>query len=145
MRRSWILAAIALTAGRLVTACTNDDKPTCHSKVGSAGVNGSVTACPVITSYDVAPSQVVMGKSVQLTASATDPSGATLTYSWQSTSGVVADTHTASTTYRCTAPGPATLTITASNGLCDDTASAVVDCVDSSPFSPTPGDGGIDQ
>lgn len=122
------LARTVLVIAVLAPACS-DDAPPCHTKLGSAGIEATASVCPSVTSYDVEPSQVVVGGAVHLTAAAEDPNGAPLTFTWSATAGTIADAHAQATTFTCTAVGVPVVTIQVSNGTCDDTASAPVDCV----------------
>ena len=116
-------SALMLAAG-----CGDDPAACGNAKNGSAGVEGTVSLCPEIDAYSVEPTQLAIGSAVHLTASAHDAGGNPLTFAWQASAGLVADAHTASTTFTCTAAGDVTLTLHVSNGACEETASAVVTC-----------------
>lgn len=122
--RAWLAIGILGAVG----ACSDDSAP-CKSKFGSAGIEATASACPSITSYDVEPSQVIVGSAVHLSAVAQDPNSAPLTFTWSASGGTIADAHASDTTFTCTAVGKPTIMVQVSNGTCDDTASAPVDCV----------------
>jgi hypothetical protein len=124
------LASIAVAAG-----CSSADyePPPCRSTTGGVEINTPVTGCPQLTGFAILPSEAVVGGSVELLATAKAPLGATLDFSWTANSGVVANAHSADTTFMCTAPGLVELTITVSNpastmDLCEDEGLGTVQC-----------------
>jgi phospholipase C len=106
----------------------------CHQKpkTGGIGINGSTNVCPSIQSVSASPDEVLTGGSVAVSASASDPDGDAITYKWVATSGTFANASAGSTAYTCTAPGMATLTVTASDGDntpgCPDSQTVQVTC-----------------
>jgi hypothetical protein len=82
---------------------------------------------PVITSF-VIPQPVTLGRSYALTATAVEPDGEPLAYTWSSScGGVFAAGDTPSATWTPFAPGPCTLTLAVtSNGLVDRGSAQVV-------------------
>jgi cysteine-rich repeat protein len=98
--------------------------------IGSVIIDGTFNACPYITFYTVVPLQVAVGNNIALQAAADDiNAGETLSYSWSATTGTVASSTSANTTYTCTVAGSPTLTLTVSDGSCSDTAEVQVDCI----------------
>jgi len=93
-------------------------------------IDGTFNACPYITFYTVVPLQVAVGNTIALQAAADDINVAdTLSYSWSATTGTVASATAANTTYTCSVAGSPTLTLTVSDGSCQDTADVQVDCI----------------
>lgn len=101
-------------------------------KTGSVSANGVLNQCPVIASVSAAPNQVLTGSGVAVSTSASDPDNgpSPLTTQWTATSGTFASTTAAATTFTCTQPGVATLTLTASDGdaACVTTSTVQVTC-----------------
>jgi hypothetical protein len=93
---------------------------TCHEapRTGSALVNGNLNVCPVIDGVSVTPSEVLVGGTVSLSATAhdTDAAPSALTYTWTASSGSLSSTTSPSPTFTCTKAGTATLTLTVSDG-----------------------------
>src|SRR5262245_29374118 len=108
----------------------------CHEapRLGSVKVNGTLNVCPAIDSVSANPAEVIVGGSVALTASAhdSDAGPSALTFQWTASSGVVASPSAASTSFTCTTPGIATLTLSASDGdpaaSCAATSSVAITC-----------------
>ncbi|HTV19246.1 MAG TPA: hypothetical protein VMG12_11260, partial [Polyangiaceae bacterium] len=101
---------------------------TCEAS-GGVRVVGTLTApdrCPVVELGALA-APVAVGETVQLAAAA--PIGGSPTYAWGASGGTLSASLTASATFKCTEPGPVTLTLTATDEGCSDTASTVVECV----------------
>jgi hypothetical protein len=102
------------------------------AKTGSTLVTGVINVCPQIDGVTATPTEVFVGSSVALVATAHDTDGAPspLTYAWTASSGALADNASASTRFTCTAPGTATIGLVVSDGdaPCADTASVTVTC-----------------
>jgi hypothetical protein len=116
-------------------ACSGDDfaHPPCRTDQGSLVVLAAATGCPHLTSFDILPSDVYVGSSVALRATADGPSGATFAFAWKASNGTIADPQAADTEFQCTAPGVADLTITVTNpantsGACEDVGHGSVTC-----------------
>jgi hypothetical protein len=98
------------------------------------GDQPSSSRCPVIQSWTVVPTQASAPDGfIDVAVTASDPSGTDrLTYTWFAAAGTFADPAAASTTYRCTAIGPQTLTLTVSDGqsspVCTATGTFLVGC-----------------
>jgi hypothetical protein len=109
---------------------------TCHQapRNGSVSINGTVNVCPQIDSLDAAPTEAFVGASVSLAAAAHDADNgpSPLTATWTATSGVFTDPSSLGTRFTCTAAGPATVTLTVSDGDtsagCPATSSVTVNC-----------------
>jgi hypothetical protein len=105
------------------------DQRACLAPPTRIGVGTTFNLCPTVDSVDVNPSSAEVGADVDLEATADDPDDKELTYSWTASSGVFADPMAESTSYRCTAPGIATIVFTVSDGLCSDDQMVAVSCV----------------
>ena len=132
-------ALLALTLLTLPSCSSDDAGRHCRVRLGAAGVDGTASTCPVVTTFELLPSEVSVGHSVTLRGSAVDPGGGALSYTWRAgtDAAVVTDPAHAATTLRCDAAGPVVVTLTVSNGKCDDSASGVVDCVAPSSLAPS--------
>jgi hypothetical protein len=127
------LAAGATLLG--LSACSGDDfaHPPCRTDQGSLVVSAPVTGCPRLTSFDILPSDVFVGSSVALRATADGPSGAIFAFAWTASNGTIANPQAADTEFQCTAPGIALLTITVTNPAntsspCEDVGHGSVAC-----------------
>ncbi len=99
---------------------------------GGVRVVGTLLAperCPAVELPPLA-APVLVGDTVQLAATA---SGGSPSYAWASSGGTLESSLAASARFTCTEPGPVTLTLTATDGQCSDTASAVVECAAAAP------------
>ncbi len=109
---------------------------TCHqgTRNGSVLVNGTLNVCPVIDAIAANPTEVLVGGAVGLNASAEDADSgpSPLSYQWTASSGVLSNASIATPRFTCTTPGPATLTVSVSDGDpaagCADTQSVTVNC-----------------
>jgi 5'-nucleotidase len=110
-------ASFTVTAGQTTPVSVH---LTCHEapRTGSVNVNGTLNICPTIDSISANPAEVLVGGSVTLTGSAhdSDAGPSALTYQWTPSSGTVAAPTAASTTFTCTTPGIATITLSVSDG-----------------------------
>ena len=106
-----------IAAGQTVSATV---PLTCHQapRTGSVSVNGAVNVCPEIDSLSADPTEVFVGGSVGLSATAHDADNgpSSLTASWTAPAGVFTEPSSLSTRFTCTAPGSATITLTVSDG-----------------------------
>jgi 5'-nucleotidase len=108
----------------------------CHeaTRLGSVTVNGTLNVCPTIDGVSASPAEVFVGSSVTLigTAHDSDAGPSALTFQWTASSGVVASPSAASTSFTCTTPGTAIITLSASDGdpaaSCAATSSIAVTC-----------------
>ena len=113
----------------------------CHQAphTGSVSVNGTLNVCPQIDGLDASPSEVLVGGSVGLTATAHDADNgpSPLKAQWTSTSGVFTNAGALGTRFVCTSPGTATLTLTVSDGDsstgCPATSTVTVTCTARTP------------
>jgi hypothetical protein len=93
-------------------------------------VDGMTDYCPSLASYAASPTTGVVGGSpVSLSATAFSFYSAAPMFFWQASMGELSSEDTSVTSYTCTAPGPVTLTVTVTDGLCPDSASLVVTCL----------------
>ncbi len=108
----------------------------CHqaARTGSISLNGTVNVCPVIDGISANPSQVNVGSNIGLSGAAHDSDNgpAALSYHWSATSGTFSDATLQNPTFTCTAAGPSTITLVASDGDssagCADTLTTIVTC-----------------
>jgi hypothetical protein len=109
---------------------------TCHEapRTGSVLISGVLNICPQIDSLAASPSEVLVGSSTALAATAhdSDASPSPLTYAWSASSGSLSASSGASPGFTCTTPGDATITLTVSDGDtttgCADTQTTTVTC-----------------
>jgi hypothetical protein len=110
-------ASFTVTAGQTAQVTV---PLTCHQapRNGSVLVNGVLNVCPQIDAVSAAPTEVLVGGSVSLIATAHDADNgpSPLTVSWAATSGTFTEPSSLNTRFTCTAPGTATLKLTASDG-----------------------------
>jgi hypothetical protein len=83
---------------------------------GQTTVNGTSFDCAAWNSVSASPVETAIGSPVALTASATGPVPANLTYAWSAKSGFFGSATAASTSFTCTAPGPVTVTLIVGDG-----------------------------
>jgi phospholipase C len=108
----------------------------CHQalKTGSISVVGTLNICPNITAVSASPSEVLVGSNIALAGTAVDPDSgpSPLSFHWTATSGSFSDAGSASPSFLCTTAGPATLTVTVSDGDpqagCADVGTVQVTC-----------------
>jgi hypothetical protein len=109
---------------------------TCHEapRTGTVLVNGSLNLCPAIDGISANPSEVLVGGSVGLTATAhdTDSAPSPLSFHWTASSGALSDPTLPNPRFTCTSAGVAAITLSVSDGdpatSCADTASLTVQC-----------------
>jgi hypothetical protein len=112
------------------------------ARTGSVLVKGELNLCPTIDGISTNPSEVQVGSSLTVSADAhdTDAAPSALTYAWTTSSGTLSSATARDPSFTCTAVGPATLTLSVSDGdpaaTCADTLTAVVNC---SVVAKTPG------
>jgi hypothetical protein len=106
----------------------------CHegAKTGSVLATGVVNVCPQIDGVTATPTEVFVGSSIALVATAHDTDGlpSPLSYAWTASSGALADSTSPVTRFTCTAPGTATIGLSVSDGdaPCADAATVAVTC-----------------
>jgi hypothetical protein len=121
-------------AARTTTAVTVH--LSCHEapRTGSVQVNGAVNICPVIDAAGASPSEALVGGGIRLNGAAHDADNgpSALSYAWTATSGVFDNASTPNPLFTCSVQGPATLTLTVSDGdpspTCPDNLSVTVNC-----------------
>jgi acid phosphatase len=108
----------------------------CHEapRTGSASITGTVNICPVIDSLGASPAEVLVGSSIALSSAAhdSDSGPAALTYAWTASSGTLSSASVPNPVFVCTATGPATVTLTVSDGDstpgCPASSSVILSC-----------------
>jgi len=99
-------------------------------KTGSVFINGVLNACPSIDGIDASPAEALVGSPIALFGRASDADHApdSIAYRWTASSGNLSNGTTATPTFTCTAGGPVTLTLTASDGDCSESLTTSVGC-----------------
>ncbi len=90
------------------------------SEAGSALVNGTTFNCAAWNSAAASPAEAIVGNSVNLSATATGPNPAGLTYAWTASSGTLSTPTSSTSQFTCTTPGTATITLTVGDGVVPD-------------------------
>jgi len=111
------------------TTPTSDGGGATKSDSG-VSVKGGFNNCPTV-SVQAAPVMVRVGQSLMVMANASDidPDDMNLMYTWTTTSGYFGENGEPQAKFTCTDPGPATLTVTVTDGSCPVTAQIAVFCV----------------
>jgi hypothetical protein len=110
------LLAVAAAVGASACSDANDYRPPgCRTNLGNAGFVVEIGGCPVLSSFAILPSDVSVGGSVMLLSTAAASLGETVAFEWTATSGVIADPSAPATTFTCTEPGIAYVTVTVWN------------------------------
>ncbi|HKQ69518.1 MAG TPA: metallophosphoesterase [Polyangiaceae bacterium] len=105
---------------------------------GTLLVNGAFNVCPAVDLLEANPAEVEVGSSLDLTGvgSDVDTAPSPLTYAWSASSGALSDPTASKTKFTCATPGPATITLSVSDGdTCPATRTVTVTC---SEISTTP-------
>lgn len=108
----------------------------CHQAptTGSVAVGGTLNICPALDGVSSTALEALVGGTIDLSSQAhdADHGPAALAYAWSSSSGTISDATLPATTFSCTTPGPATITLTVSDGDpgadCAAQASITVTC-----------------
>ena len=79
-------------------------------------VNGTGFDCAAWTSVTASPIETAVGTPLSLSASASGPMPANLTYQWSAPSGTFGAASAASTRFTCTEPGPVMVTLVVGDG-----------------------------
>ena|GEM_PF-1569300 len=114
-----------------VTVALTCKEPT---KTGGAIVSGNLNICPVIDGIDANPSEVALGGTVSLKATAhdSDAGPSAVSYAWTASAGALSDASAQNATFTCTTAGTATLTLKVSDGdpaaACADTRTVDITC-----------------
>ena len=101
-------------------------------ETGTLTVGTQTYGCASLGGASAIPAEVFVGASVSLSASAIAINPAALSFQWSAPSGTFSAAGSASTTFTCTAPGPVTIAVAASDGpvpdggSCDSSSSATV-------------------
>jgi hypothetical protein len=106
---------------------------------GGIQVGGTVNICPTVDALSANPGEVRVGGTIALvgTTHDLDMGPGALVLLWTATSGTISDTAAARPTFTCTTAGPATITLTASDGDCSGSGSLTVTCTPAA-VVPTP-------
>jgi hypothetical protein len=131
-------ATFDVIAGRTTSV---DMRLQCHepARTGAVDVRGVVNVCPTIVAVSALPSEVTVGGTIALRATAHDADGAPspLSYHWAASSGRLSNAASRAPTFTCTSAGVATLTLTVSDGDsdpgCPATSSTTVQCTAAAP------------
>lgn len=117
-----ILARQTTTAGANLY-CWRD------ATAGSVAINGYVHRCPTVDSFSAAPSEVLVGEVIHLSA-VVENADPRWVYEWSATTGTLTGANTLQAELTCTSAGPVELQLLALNleGMCADTASAQAYC-----------------
>lgn len=101
---------------------------------GSAYLTGFLNVCPLIDSLGASPGEVLIGGTIALASQAhdTDMGPSALGYQWSASGGTISDAVAQNPQFTCTSVGPATITLTVSDGDnatgCPDTQAITVVC-----------------
>lgn len=83
-------------------------------------VNGTSFDCAAWNSVSASPSETAVGTPVSLSATATGPVPANLTYQWSAPSGQFTDPTAANTNFVCSVPGSVNVTLVVGDGAVPD-------------------------
>jgi hypothetical protein len=123
-------AAGLVTLGKAPFCQDFNEMALCGAPRNDNACGVSFNICPGIDSIEVTPLETRVGTSITLRSSASDIDNAPqpLTSLWSTTLGSIAAPDQPNTTYTCTGPGTATITLTITDGDCPDTRSVPVTC-----------------
>jgi hypothetical protein len=79
-------------------------------------VDGTSFDCAAWNAVTASPTETAVGTAVSLTATATGPIPANLTYQWSAPCGQFANSSAANTSFTCTTPGPVMVTLVVGDG-----------------------------
>ena len=105
------------TAVTVLLQCTQPP-----SEAGSVQINGSAYSCASVSSIAASPSEVNVGATAALSATASGPGadGGAISYAWSAPSGTFDTPNAANANFSCTTAGPVTVTLTVTDGLVPD-------------------------
>ncbi len=123
------VAALALLAA---SGCNRGKKyPTINAHNpdgGGVSVKGTYNHCPQVY-FSASPDHTRVGQTIALTVSASDEENDPLKYTWTVSPGATIENATAAnTTLHCIARGSVTITLTVSDGSCDNPVSGSILC-----------------
>jgi hypothetical protein len=100
-----------------------------EGSTGGVAVDGSVYHCPRIGSLSAEPSEAMLGEVISLSVTADDPAS-TFFYEWSANRGSLSGADTPNLELTCTSAGPVDVEVLVvdADGVCTDTATAVVYC-----------------
>ena len=124
-----LAAAVCLLSGAFGCGAGESKATVCRTRATGVNVGTTINICPAIVDLRVTPREASVGSDVQLSVAATDPDSEELSYLWTPAEGSVANPDMPNTSYRCTSVGPHGLTLTVSDGQCDDSEMVFVVCV----------------
>jgi hypothetical protein len=87
---------------------------------GNANVGAQLVNCGTAGAIAASPSELSVGGTTTVMATATAPNPATITYAWSAPSGIFSSPTSATTDFTCTTTGPVTLTLTVGDGPVPD-------------------------
>ncbi|MCL2448967.1 MAG: hypothetical protein FWD17_08480 [Polyangiaceae bacterium] len=136
---AWIAnVAGAMVAGPALAACGSEpaSAPTRPPppSVGTVNVIPAAAGCAKLSSWAILPSEVNVGSSVDLLATASVVPGENIAFTWASDGGVaIANPHAAHATAVCSAPGTFAITVSvadadAADAGCGDMGTGHVQC-----------------
>ncbi len=126
------LFCVSTAFAGLQAGCTGTDdysRPPCRIVSGGAAiVDIETAACPEIVSFDVLPTTTEVGGFIMVFPTISEPGNAQPAFGWKANSGTFVDAATEVSSFECTSPGAATLTLTVTNALCSVEGAVVVHC-----------------
>lgn len=136
----WALRCMTLAAAGILFHCGDNPAGQCASTA-----NVQVRRCPNLSSLAIVPNHAAVGGSVAVTASVTSAAdGGVPVLAWSASGGTFADPSAPLTTFTCTAPGPAAVTIAATQDGCTETLTGSVDCAAGRDAGMVSAAGGVD-
>src|SRR6478609_7419727 len=97
---------------------TRDASIPIHLDASSVEVSIAFNRCPVIDKFEVSPTNVKVGKPIQVIGLASDINRQLdVTIHWSASSGTFVDPTASHTLYTCTEAGALTLTLTVTDGV----------------------------
>jgi uncharacterized protein YjiK len=122
-------ATMFAVAAHMTTAVSVHLSCNVPGRTGSVLVNGHLNLCPILDGVSASPSEVLVGSSIALAATAHDDGGPSpLGYHWTASSGTLSAADAQNPSLTCTAAGVVTVSVTATDGDCTDMATATVTC-----------------
>jgi hypothetical protein len=97
---------------------------------GGVLTGGIVNLCPSVDGVSANPGTAMVSKPIALSGTGHDTDGvpAPLALTWTATAGTISNPTASNPTFTCTAAGPATITLSVTDGDCVDSQSLVVTC-----------------
>jgi phospholipase C len=101
----------ATTSVSVQLACSN-----AAPDAGSAAISANTFDCATVQSLSAVPTEVIVGNPVSVTATATGPNPAALTYAWTAPSGSFSAPGSQTSNFTCSVAGSIPLTVTVTDG-----------------------------